>query len=618
MNLNKLIFGNPLKTEHINAERFSKTKALAVFFSDVLSSVSYATDEILLALGAMFASSFSMPIAGAIIGLIVIVSVSYWQTMEAYPNGGGAFTVVHENLGEFFGLITASALLIDYTLTVAVSLSVGARVIASAFPSFAGNSVSFCLISLLIITLSSLRGTKESSRILTAPTYCFIILAFLMIVWGAFKHAPLNNSFHDNIIPRNTSNLLIIVVLLRAFAYGCSVLTGIESIASGVATFRKPQYKNAQVTLVVMSCILSFLFIGLTFVAHKYNLVFSEDKTVVSQMAHCLFGAGLMYYLIQIVTVSVLLVAANSAFSGFPRLASVLAQKKYIPTSFANLGDRLAYSNGIVMLALASMALILTFKADSFSLITLYSIGVFTSFTLSQAGMVKHWIRKRGNNWHIKVALNAFGSLATMVTLLVIIQSNFLSGAWIIVVLIPVFFFIFSGIKGRYKITDVELDLKRGGLGQLLKPKKEAEPKVVVPISRMHKGTLAALKFAASLSGDVVAVIVNVNQKEVDKLKLAWRSMNFQMPLMILSSSYRSIVNPFLDFLTEQDERNPEKGKAIVIMPSFVPGKFWQNILHNQTATIFKTALLYRKQKSEQTRVIVEIPYQMRIYTKTN
>ncbi|GHT94745.1 amino acid permease [Alphaproteobacteria bacterium] len=614
MNLNKLIFGNPLKTENINSERFSKTKALAVFFSDVLSSVSYATDEILLALGAMFACSFTIPIAGAIVGLIIIVSVSYWQTMEAYPTGGGAFTVVHENLGEFFGLITASALLIDYTLTVAVSLSVGARAIISAFPSFAGNSVSFCLVSLLIIMLSNLRGTKESSEILTAPTYCFIALAFLMIVWGIFKSAPSNDLFQET-LPQNASNLLIIVVLLRAFAYGCSVLTGIESIASGVATFRKPQYKNAQVTLVVMSCILSFLFIGLTFVANKYNLVFLENETVVSQMAHRLFGAGFVYYLVQIVTVGVLLVAANSAFSGFPRLASILAQEKYIPTTFANLGDRLAYSNGIVMLALASMALILMFDADSFSLITLYSIGVFTSFTLSQAGMVKHWIRKRGGNWHIKVALNAFGSLATMITLLVIIQSNFLSGAWIIVILIPVFFFIFTGINSRYKVTDVELDLKKGGLGQLLKPKKEAEPKVVVPISRMHKGTLAALRFAASLSGDVVAVIVNVDQKEVDKLKLAWRSMNFQMPLMILSSSYRSIVNPFLDFLAEQDERNPEKGKAIVIMPSFVPGKFWQNILHNQTATIFKTALLYRKQKSEQTRVIVEIPYQMRIPT---
>ncbi|GHU14233.1 amino acid permease [Alphaproteobacteria bacterium] len=611
MNLNKLIFGNPLKTENINSERFSKTKALAVFFSDVLSSVSYATDEILLALGAMFACSFSIPIAGAIVGLIIIVSVSYWQTMEAYPNGGGAFTVVHENLGEFFGLITASALLIDYTLTVAVSLSVGARAIISAFPSFAENSVSFCLISLLIITLSNLRGTKESSRVLTAPTYCFIALAFLMIVCGAFKAAPYNPFPED--IPQDASNLVIIVVLLRAFAYGCSVLTGIESIASGVATFRKPQYKNAQVTLVVMSCILSFLFIGLTFVAHKYNLEFSGDETVVSQMAHCLFGSGFAYYLIQLATVCVLLVAANSAFSGFPRLASVLAQKKYVPTSFANLGDRLAYSNGIVMLALASMALILTFEADSFSLITLYSIGVFTSFTLSQAGMVKHWIRKRGNNWHIKVVLNAFGSLATLITLLVIIQSNLLNGAWIIVVLIPVFFFIFIGINRRYKVTNVELDLKKGGLCRLLKPIKETKPKVVVPVSRMHKGTLAALRFAASLSDDVVAVIVNVDHKEVDKLKLAWRSMNFQIPLMILSSSYRSIVNPFLDFLAEQDERDPEKGKAIVIMPSFVPGKFWQNILHNQTAAIFKTALLYRKQKSEQTRVIVEIPYQMRI-----
>ncbi|MDR2681763.1 MAG: APC family permease [Holosporaceae bacterium] len=611
MNLNKLIFGNPLKTENIISERFSKTKALAVFFSDVLSSVSYATDEILLALGLMFASSFSMPVAGAIVGLILVVAVSYWQSIEAYSSGGGAFTVVHENLGEFFGLITASALLIDYTLTVAVSLSVGARAVISAFPSFAEHSVSFCMISLLIITVSNLRGTKESSRLLTIPTYCFILLAFLMILCGIFKSTPENNFVREH-LPTEVSNLLLIVVLLRAFAYGCSVLTGIEAIAGGVTSFRKPQYQNARVTLVVMSCILIFLFLGLTFVANKFHLVFLENESVISQMSQRLFGQGFLYYLIQLMTVCILLIAANSAFSGFPRLASILAEKKYIPTSFANLGDRLAYSNGIVMLALASTALILVFKSDSFPLITLYSLGVFTSFTLSQAGMVKHWIRRRGKNWHIKVALNAFGSLATLITLLVVVQSNFLSGAWIILLLIPVFFFLFLKINRRYQVTNVELDLKKGGLGKFLRPINETKPKVVVPISRMHKGTLAALRFAASLSDDVVAVIVNVDQKEVDRLKLAWRSMNFSIPLIILSSPYRSIVNPFLDFLAEQDERNPEKGKTIVIMPSFVPGQFWQNLLHNQTAAIFKTALLYRKQTSEQTRVIVEIPYQMK------
>ncbi|MDR2794428.1 MAG: APC family permease [Holosporaceae bacterium] len=611
MNLNRIIFGDPLKTENIISEHFSKTKALAVFFSDVLSSVSYATDEILLALGLMFAHSFTMPVAGAIVGLIFVVSVSYWQSIEAYPGGGGAFTVVHENLGEFLGLITASALLIDYTLTVAVSLSVGARAVVSAFPSFAEHSVPFCMTSLAIITISNLRGAKASSRLLTVPTYIFILLAFVMIIGGLWESAP-ENCVVPEYTATEASNLLIIVVLLRAFAYGCSVLTGIEAIAGGVSSFHKPQYKNARVTLVVMSCILVFLFLGLTFVADKFHLVFLKDESVVSQMSHQLFGRGFFYYLIQLITVFILLIAANSAFSGFPRLASILAEKKYIPTSFANLGDRLAYSNGIVMLALVSMTLILIFESDSFALITLYSLGVFLSFTLSQAGMVKYWIRMRGKNWHIKVALNAFGSLATLITLLVIIQSNFLNGAWIILLLVPIFFAVFLKINRRYQVTNVELDLKRGGLGKFLKSIKETKPKVVVPISRMHKGTLAALRFASSLSDDVVAVIVNVDQKEVDRLKLAWRSMNFAIPLMILNSPYRSVVNPFLDFLTEQDERDPEKGKTIVVMPSFVPGQFWQNILHNQTATILKTALLYRKQTSEETRVIVEIPYQMR------
>ncbi|MDR2268002.1 MAG: APC family permease [Holosporaceae bacterium] len=615
MSLIRFIFGNPLKSENIVSVRFSKTKALAVFSSDVLSSISYATEEILLVLGLALAHSFALPVAATIVGLIFVVSVSYWQTVEAYPSGGGAFTVVHENLGEFFGLIAAAALLIDYTLTVAVSLSVGARAVASIFPDFSGYSVSFCITALLLIAFVNLRGAKEFSMFFVVPTYCFVGLAFLMIIVGLFKSsppivvvaaAPLAND------AARLSGLVVAMALIKAFAYGSSVLTGIEAIASGVTAFRKPQYKNAQATLVVMSCVLALLFLGLTFVSHRHGVAFSANETVISQMARRLFGSGILYHIIQFATICILLIAANSAFSGFPRLASVLAKKKYIPTSFANLGDRLAYSNGIVMLAVVSSLLIVKFKADPFALIALYSIGVFISFTLSQSGMVVHWLRVRGENWHIKAAINAVGSMATMATLLVVVESNFSSGAWIILLMIPALFFVFRKINDRYNVVNVELDLKKGGLGKLLRPLEEAKPKVVVPVSRIHKGTLAALRFASSLSKDVVAVTVNVDQQEVDRLKLTWRSMNFQIPLVILKSPYRSIINPFLDFLEEQDERQQELGKAIVVMPSFVPGKMWQNILHNQTATILKTALLYRKRKSEQTRVIVEIPYQMR------
>jgi hypothetical protein len=403
------------------------------------------------------------------------------------------------------------------------------------------------------------------------------------------------------------------MLILRAFAAGCSALTGIDTIAGSVTAFKKPQYKNAQITLLFMGVILSTMFLGVTFLAHKYCIVPLENETVISLIAKNVFGCGFLYYCVQFATACILFLAANTSFSGFPRLASILAREKYIPTRFAKLGDRLAFSNGIVFLALVVTFLVTIFHGDSHALIPLYSLGVFTSFTLSQAGMVKYWIKNRKDNWHIKVALNAFGAVATFVTLLIIVDSKFMQGAWIVVLLIPVLFCVFKKINRRYMAANLELDLKNGGLGNLLRPIKDPRPKVVVPVSRIHKGTLSALRFAASLSDDVVAVAVNINQKEIDRLKLTWRSMNFSIPLALLESPYRSVVNPFLDFLYEQDERDPEKGKTIVVMPSFVPGKFWQNILHKQTATIFKTALLYRKQRSEQTRIIVEIPYQMKI-----
>ncbi|MDR0631775.1 MAG: APC family permease [Holosporaceae bacterium] len=610
MNLAKFVFGDPLKTENIASEKLTKTKALAIFSSDILSSVAYATEEILLALGVLFSCAFSLPIAGIIVGLLFVIVASYWQTIEAYPNSGGAFVVAKENLGEFFGLIAGSALLIDYTLTVAVSLSAGSNAIASAFPSLSTYTVSICLGVLLLLVVLNLRGSSESANVLSIPTYFFIGLMLIMIICGAFSSAA-PQIVHKKM--PEVSSWLAFVVVLRAFASGCSVLTGIDTIASGVTAFRKPQYKNAQITLLFMTIILASMFFGITFLAHKYSIVPTKDETVISQIAKSVFGCGFWYYGVQFATACILFLAANTSFSGFPRLAGILAREKYIPTRFARLGDRLAFSNGIIFLALMATFLILMFGGDLHSLIPLYSLGVFTSFTLSQAGMVKHWIMKRGNGWLVKTAINAFGSLASFITLLIIVDSKFLQGAWIVVALIPVLFCIFKKINRRYAATNTELDLRNGNIGDLLNPTGSSQPKVVVPVSRIHKGTLAALRFAASLSDDVKAVAVNIDQKEIDRLKLTWRSMDFPIPLVLLSSPYRSVVNPFLDFLYEQDERDPEKGKTIVVMPSFVPGKFWQNILHNQTATIFKTALLYRKRRSEQTRVIVEIPYQMKI-----
>lgn len=612
MKISNFIFGDPLRTENLASERLTKMKALAVFSSDVISSVAYATEEILIALGFIFAYPYSLSVTIVIIALLAIISVSYWQTLAAYPNGGGAFVIAFENLGEFFGLIASSALLIDYILTSAVGLSAGASAIISACPVLAEYRVSVCLTVLFIIVVINLRGSRESASVFSIPTYGFVALMLVMIACGLFVSASPEEQFVFKDM-QNVSQTMLFMILLRAFAAGCCALTGMETIACGTTAFREPQCKNAQITLAAMGVILSVLFLGITFLARKYGITPNASETVISQISKRVFGSGVIYYMSQLATAFILFLAVNTSFASFPRLASILANKKYIPTKFANLGDRLAFSNGIIVLAVIAMILIIVFKGNSHALIPLYAIGVFLSYTLSQAGMVKHWFREKGSNWKVKAAINAIGGVATFVTFVIIIESKFLAGAWIVAILVPALFYAFKVIHHRYHCTNTELDIKRGRLGELLKPLRATRPKVVVPISRIHKGALAALRFAASLSDDVVAVIVNVNTSETDRLKLAWRSLNFDIPLIILESPYRSIINPFLEFLFEQDDREPERGKAIVVMPSFVPSKFWHNILHNQTAAILKSALLQRGQASEQTRVLVEIPYQMKI-----
>lgn len=612
MKISNFIFGNPLKTESLVFERLDKVKALAVFSSDILSSVSYASEAILLALGIVLSVTYPIPIALTISGLLFIIICSYWQTLRAYPKGGGAFAVAKNNLGEFFGLVTAASLSVDYILTVAVSLSAGTFAIVSAFPSLSNYVVVICIAVLSIIAIANLRGTREAAGLLAIPTYCFIGIIFIMILIGIFlpEGTP---KFEVSEEQKAMTDSVTTLLVLRGFASGCAALTGIESIAGGVASFKEPQYKNARITLICMGLILSLMFVGITYLAHKFCIVPNYSESVLSQIAKVVFGDNIFYYLVQFLTAGILFMAVNTSFAGFPRLAGVLAKEKYIPTRFAHLGDRLAYSNGIIALAIVAFLLIVFFKGQTQSLLPLYALGVFTSFTLSQAGMFRFLCREKRKYWRIKAAISAIGSVATFITLLIIIESKFLSGAWMVLILIPTLFFLFWKINRRYKLTNKELDLKSGGLSELLTHKENFRPKVIVPVSRLHKGTLKALKFAQSLSEDVTAVIVNVNSAETERLKLVWRSMNFSIPLVILGSPYRSIVNPFLDFLYEQDERDPEKGKAVVVMSSFVPGAFWQNILHNQTATIFKNGMLYRKQESEQTRIIVEIPYQMKL-----
>lgn len=617
MNLRRFVFGNPLKTANLDEQKLSKTKALAIFSSDLLSTIAYASEEILIALGAVFAAKFSLNVALLISVLVLILGFSYLSTIKEYPTGGGAFSVAHKNLGENFGVLAAASLSLGYTLTVAVSLSASIQAITSAFPSLTSHSIGMCLFSLIIIMLINLRGLQESATLLATPTYCFIAVIFMLIICGLFVDAPASKvlAFQTKDITKSANDLSLttLLVLAQGFVSGCTVMSGIESISGGVPSFKRPKVKNSQVTLCCVVCILISMFLGITYLANKFDVLPSQTETVISQIARNVTGTtGVFYYLVQTMTSVILLMAANTSFSGFPRLASVLAKEKYIPTSFANLGDRLAFSNGIVLLAVISAFLLIIFKGNTHALIPLYSVGIFLSFTLSQAGLVKHLIEKKETNWYLKAFISTIGFLVTLFVLITTVCSKFLDGSWIVVIVVPFIMFVFKKIKCSYDVNYKALDPKSGGLGNILKAKNlGVNATVIVPVTKIHKGTLAALKFAQNISDNVIAVIVNINQTETNKLKLSWKALNFRIPLVVLESPYRSVITPFLEFLDEIDKNTKNGEPAMVIMPSFVPGKIWQNLLHNQSATILKTALLYKRKSTDKPRIIVDVPYQL-------
>ncbi len=610
MSIGNIIFGNPLKTENLEGQSLPKKKALAVFSADLLSTVSYATEEILISLATIAAFCFSFKIALCIACLMLIICSSYMNTIKEYPNGGGAFSVAYKNFGENAGLLAASVLFFGYTLTVAVSLSASVNAITSAFPELQTYSINICIGYIILITLFNLRGTKGAANIFTYPTYTFIITIFILIICGLFSNAD-NQSY--TITQKHDFSITEISVIFQAFAYGCTVMSGIESISCSVPSFEKPRRHNAKVTLACVVAILLSMFLGITYIAQKLQITPSSSETVLSQIAKISSGGtGVIYYFTQIMTSIILLMAANTSFSGFPRLASVLAKERYIPTSFANLGDRLAFSNGIIFLAVFSGILIISFDCDTHSLIPLYSCCVFLSFSLSQAGILVHLIRERKENWYVKAICSVIGTVATMLIFSIVLISKFLDGSWLFFIVIPSSIILFKCINKTYRKTHRTLDLKNGGLGKLIRSKNTKEQTtVVVPISRIHKGTISALKFAQTLSSNVIAVIVNINQKETEKVKLAWDALNFFMPLVILESPYRSIITPLLEYLNEIDKTTKNGEPAIVVLPSFIPGELWHNILHNQTATILKTALFYREKNNENVRIIVDVPYKL-------
>jgi amino acid transporter len=607
--LKTLLIGAPLPTYQLGEKKLNKIRALAAFSPDALSSIAYANQEIYLGLLIAGAAGLSLawPIGLTIVGVLAIAAISYFQTIHAYPSGGGSYTVARQNLGVFPGLLAAAALSIDYLLTAAVSLTAGVEAIASAFPAILPYKVEAALIILLLITLVNLRGLRETGTLMAIPVYLFLFTFLPMLVFGLIK-LRLNGPGDLTATAPPAAQPLTLFLLLHAFATGCTALTGIEAISNGVPSFRSPESKNAGQTLIVMAVLMSILFIGSIGLTQALAVVARPQETILSALSRQLLGNGPAYLLIQISTLLILAVAANTSFSGFPRLTAILAADGFLPRQLSGLGDRLVFTNGIILLSAATAVLIIIFKGNSHALVPLFAVGAFLAFTLSQSGMVLHWWRERGKHWELKATANGIGALATGATLVIIAVSKFGQGAWITVLVIPLLVGVFLVIQRHYRQVAKQLTLR--GLPPSLKPFPPL--RVVVPISGVHRGMLNAVLFAQSISENVTAVYIELQDSRSKDVRKEWQRWFPDVPLVILPSPYRSIVGPLLDFLDETDQQHNDGQQAAVVLPEFVPAKWWQALLHNQTSWMIKTALLYNRREKGFQRVIIDVPYHLR------
>ncbi|HYM22601.1 MAG TPA: APC family permease, partial [Vicinamibacterales bacterium] len=575
--LKRFFLGKPIPSHLAHHERLSRVTGLAVLSSDALSSVAYATDFILVTLLAAGASSFgyAIPISIVIAALLAIVAFSYRQTIHAYPTGGGAYIVAKENLGQTSGLVAAASLLVDYTLTVSVSISAGVLAITSAAPRLDAYRVELCLGSLALLMIGNLRGIRESGRIFAVPTYFFVVSIFVLILSGAYRYAT------GTLVPLPLNALpathpLTTFLLLTAFANGCTAMTGVEAVSNGVPAFRPPESKNASATLVAMAVLAIVMFLGITFLAHAYQVLPTEKESGVSQLGRAIFGGGsVAYYLVQAATTLILVLAANTAFADFPRLASIVSRDRYLPRQFMNQGDRLAFSNGIMVLSLFAAILIIAFKGDTQSLLPLYMIGVFVSFTLSQAGMVVHWRTTKEPGWKSSAFINGFGAIVTAIVLGIVTVTKTLEGAWIVLLLIPLIIMLFKATRRHYDGVAAQLTL-RGYV-----PQRKVHNTVLIPIGGIQRAVVEALRYAETLSDDVRAVYVDVDAKATEHLQHEWATWGGKVKLVILQSPYRSMMEPLLEYI-EQVEQERTDDYVTVILPEFVPARWWQHLLHNQ------------------------------------
>ncbi len=604
MLLKRLLVGLPLKTAQAAHERLSKRLALAVFSSDALSSVAYATEEILLVLvpASIALIHFSIPISISIVGLLTILTISYIQIIFEYPEGGGAYVVSKDNLGEWPGLTAAAALMIDYVLTVAVSVAAGIAAITSAVPVLFPHRTTLGILAILLVLVVNLRGVRESGRVFAVPTYVFIGTLVALLLAGSWQMATGRLGTPTTAAGPAQAGVeaVSIFLLLRAFSSGCTALTGVEVISNGVSAFRPPEPRNAALTMVGMAAILGVLFLGLSTMAYHLGITPKDNETVVSQIARAIFGEGALYYLVQGSTMLILILAANSAYNGFPRLASILARDGYMPHQMSGLGDRLVFSNGAIILGVFSCGLIFMFGGDTHALIPLYAVGVFLSFTLSQAGMVKRWLSKRGPHWQAKLAINGLGAITTSIATGIIASTKFMHGAWIVIALLPALIVWFRSIHGHYRAVSEQVALSRDH-----RPPLPRSNIVVIPISGVNRAVIRAVDYARHRSADVRAVLVDLDPRDTARIEIQWAQWGCGVPLIVLPSPYRSILETLLDYV-EQLLQKDQEGWVTVVLPEILPARWWQNILHNQRALMLKAALLFKERV-----VLTDVPFHL-------
>lgn len=605
--IKRILIGNPLATDQMSHERLGKIQALAVLSSDALSSVAYATEEIILmlALAGAGALAVSWPISIGIAILLAIVATSYYQTIHAYPTGGGSYTVSKENLGTIPSLVAGAALLTDYLLTVAVSISAGVAAITSAFPLLFPFKVELALAAVAIVTLVNLRGLRESGRVFSIPTYFFVVMMYLLLGVGLVRW--LFGGLTPLPVPSPTelaaSRQLGLFLILRAFASGCTAMTGVEAISNGIPVFKKPESTNAGKTLLWMAGILITMFLGTAFLAYKIGIYPVEGQTTVSLIARSVFGGNSpLYYALQIATALILFLAANTSYSDFPRLSMWMAQDRFMPRQLANLGDRLVYANGIMMLGILAGVLIILFNASTNALIPLYAVGVFLSFTLNQSGMVRHWFKLKTPGWQRLAVINGVGAIATFTVLIVMAVTKFTSGAWAIILLIPVMVFIFQAIHAHYLSVAEQLSLNARW------PVPAKRHTIVIPVADLHRGVLKAIRYGQSLTGDLKAVTVNVNPEATARLQKRWAEVLPELDLVVIPSPYRSVIQPLTEYV---DQFVQQEGDFVtVVLAEFVPVKWWHHLLHNQTGMALKLALLYsRKSWKGRFHIITDVPF---------